>query len=102
MAHIQVFDWILELIQARQAWMNSPVQQVNALGLLFVAPENSNSQVLISNFFCTSYDLQARIARIRWMCLGLVFFLTSMFLYIRVWFNHKDSYMSTLVGVLKT
>ena len=51
MAHIQVFDWILELIQARQAWMNSPVQQVNALGLLFVAPENSNSQVLISNFF---------------------------------------------------
>lgn len=30
------------------------------------------------------------------------FCLTSMCSYIRVWFNHKDSYMSTLVGVLKT
>lgn len=40
---IQVYEWVMELIETRKAYME---EQGNPLGLLFVKSEKSKSQVL--------------------------------------------------------
>lgn len=50
---LQVFEWLLELVQARKEWMDHPVQHVKgASGLLFMTPEKLKSQVNILDNLC--------------------------------------------------
>jgi hypothetical protein len=47
---MQVFNWLLELIQARKSWIEHPIQQVKgASGLLFVTPEKTKSQGVVQS-----------------------------------------------------
>jgi hypothetical protein len=47
---MQVFNWLLELIQARKSWIDHPIQQVKgASGLLFVTPEKTKSQGVVQS-----------------------------------------------------
>jgi hypothetical protein len=73
---MQVFNWLLELIQARKSWIDHPIQQVKgASGLLFVTPEKTKSQVCVfrrhtlllkdlimdgSHFWCLVWEIPVR------------------------------------------
>jgi hypothetical protein len=47
---VQVFNWLLELIQARKSWIDHPILQVKgASGLLFVTPEKTKSQGVVQS-----------------------------------------------------
>lgn len=46
----QVFEWVLELIQARKYWMEHSEQKMNSKGLLFVLDTDCGSNVLPLGF----------------------------------------------------